>query len=87
MAKLNISRNSHGLGNPKEDLDIDDVPNPINPFTQDSFRDPRVSGDRRNSSGPLTVPAAGCRRKNNRRTAVYIRKDEWWMKRNYNNDL
>lgn len=50
------------------------------------FEDPRSSTDRRRNSDPSKIPAAGCRRKMERRKMVYLKGDSWWIKRNYNNN-
>ena len=85
MAKLSMSRVIRRPDSPKPDLDVVDIPNPIGPLVQEVFQDPRDSSDRRRKSDFLTDPSTGCRRKKNRRSTIYIKNDEWWMKRNYNN--
>ena len=58
------------------------------------FADPRNHRDRRMGDmsemsemerGSDSLSGYSCRRRGERRTAVYIKKDEWWMKRNYCN--
>ena len=85
MAKFSMSRVIRSPHNPKPELDAVDIPNPIGPFVQEIFQEPRANSDRRRNSDLYTVPATGCRRKKNRRNTIYIKKEEWWMKRNYNN--
>lgn len=50
------------------------------------FEDPRSYGDRRQSNNPNQIPPSGCRRKLERRKMVYLKGDNWWIKRNYNNN-
>lgn len=50
------------------------------------FEDPRGSADRRQSHDPSKIPTTGCRRKSERRKMVYLKGDNWWIKRNYNNN-
>lgn len=52
----------------------------------DMFQDPRQPSDRRRRSEPDKIPESGCRRRAERRTMVYMNSDDWWMKRNYNNN-
>lgn len=50
---------------------------------QSVFADPRCHGDRRVRTDLIAVPESGCRRQLDRRSALYGKNDEWWMKRGY----
>lgn len=63
----------------------DEVPSPIVTRSEDPFADPRNGRDRRQKDDSTKIPTTGCRRFSDRRTTVYIKNDDWWMKRNYNN--
>ncbi len=62
-----------------------DMPNLNSRNSQGMFVDPRGSRDRRKRTDTRAIPKTGCRRNGDRRTTVYMKTDEWWMKRNYNN--
>ena len=62
----------------------DDI-NTVSLGLEDDFIDPRIPSDRRKGIDSSAVPDEGCRRFLSRRTTVYMKSDEWWMKRNYNN--
>ena len=47
--------------------------------------DPREKKDRRQINSPSETPASGCRRTTERRVTRYIRDDQWWLHRSYNN--
>ncbi len=50
------------------------------------YDDPRQKNERRKKSQPENIPVGGDRRINKRRATVYLHNDNWWMKRNYNNN-
>ena len=53
------------------------------PASGDVFADPRRQADRRRYADPAGIPTTGCRRRAARRTSLYLKGDQWWMKRNY----
>lgn len=51
----------------------------------DDWVDPREKKERRLRSDSSKVPPSGCRRESDRRVTRYIRDDQWWLHRGYNN--
>lgn len=51
----------------------------------DCFVDPRKHYGRRMHVDPDLIPKTGCRRRVDRRKREYLKDDDWWIRRNYNN--